>query len=68
MGYPVKGAGWTQWTASDGTPGGYVTQYSPPGTGAFAFITVRAAGHSACRRCRVSLGRGGLLSRAAAPP
>ena len=27
MGYPQKAqGGWSQWTASDGTPGGYVTQ------------------------------------------
>lgn len=44
MGYPVK-QGWTQWTASDGTPGGYSTDYAPPGGGNFSFISIRAAGH-----------------------
>ena len=44
MGYPVK-TPWSAWSAADGTTGGYVTEYAPPGGGNFTFITVRAAGH-----------------------
>ena len=38
--------GWTPWMGSDGTLGGYLTQYEAPT--AFNFITIRGAGHSAC--------------------
>jgi len=44
MGYPVKTA-WTQWRSTSGAPGGYFTEYAPPGGGNFTFITARAAGH-----------------------
>ena len=44
MGYAVK-TPWSAWTASDGTTGGYVTEYAPPNKGRFTFITVRGAGH-----------------------
>jgi hypothetical protein len=47
MGYPEK-AGWAPWSASDGSNGGYVTEYSVPGSGSFTFATVRGSGHSEC--------------------
>lgn len=43
MGYPEKNK-WTSWTASDGSNGGYLTTYNPPGTGSFSFAVVRGAG------------------------
>ena len=44
MGYPEK-AKWAGWDASDGTNGGYLTQYAVPGGGSFSFATVRGSGH-----------------------
>jgi carboxypeptidase C (cathepsin A) len=44
MNYPVA-APWSQWTASDGSLGGYVTRYAPAGNSNFTFITVRGSGH-----------------------
>lgn len=48
MGYPEK-TKWTSWTASDGSNGGYLTTYNPPGTGSFSFAVVRGAGHMAAQ-------------------
>ncbi len=45
MGYPVS-KGWTAWSASDGSLGGFVTKYAPAGaTSTFSFVTIRGAGH-----------------------
>lgn len=44
MGYPVKSA-WKPWTATDGSLGGFITQYAPAGGKTFDFVTIRGAGH-----------------------
>jgi carboxypeptidase C (cathepsin A) len=44
MGYTVREP-FAAWTASDGSLGGYITKYAPPGNGKFTYLTVRGAGH-----------------------